>query len=129
MKSPKYKFKKHNKISDESNFVMLLSNYTSARNHLDQVIHHPKLFNCINDDLSHIAQYAPENKAIKKQLSEFYLTLFPNQSQFELDNDGKGFRCVREYRDWLAYKRRQSEFILFVIGNSILIYLFWKSVG
>lgn len=122
---PKYKLRRYQSVGDDSNFIMLLSNFTTAKYNLDQIIRHPKLFNCINDDLNYNQKYETENRAIIALLEEFYLTLFPNQSQFEYTNSaGHGFRYMNEHRMWLENKKSWTHLITFILANICFIYWF-----
>ncbi|XP_058462083.1 N-acetylglucosamine-1-phosphotransferase subunits alpha/beta isoform X2 [Malaya genurostris] len=100
---PLYRFHINQKTGIYSNFKMLTSNITQVVDALDELRKNPKKFNCINDNLTE--DNLEENQLISALLEDFYLSLFPARSQFELDNNYRNrFQYYDDYRDWLDRK-------------------------
>lgn len=79
-------------------------------------------FNCINDNLQ--AKYKEENELIKSILDDFYLSLFPKQSKFELNENSRNrFSYMKDYRNWKKRKNLIQNLIYFVFLITILISL------
>ena len=116
---PKYKFHVNQKTGIASNFKMLTSNISSLVDALDELRKNPKKFNCINDNLDETM--IEENQLIKSLLEDFYLSLFPAKSQFELGyNYRNRFQYYDEYKVWL---KRKTYIQNFVYAVCILIFL------
>ncbi|XP_055534964.1 N-acetylglucosamine-1-phosphotransferase subunits alpha/beta [Wyeomyia smithii] len=100
---PLYRFHINQKTGIFSNFKMLTSNITQVVDALDELRKSPKKFNCINDNLAE--ENAEENQLISALLEDFYLSLFPARSQFELENNYRNrFQYHSDYKAWLARK-------------------------
>ncbi|XP_055595451.1 N-acetylglucosamine-1-phosphotransferase subunits alpha/beta [Uranotaenia lowii] len=100
---PLYKFHVNQKTGIYSNFKMLTSNITQVVDALDELRKNPKKFNCINDNLSE--DKSEENQLIAALLEDFYLSLFPVRSQFELENNYRNrFQYYDDYQAWLWRK-------------------------
>lgn len=101
--TPLYKYHVNQKTGIYSNFKMLTSNITQVVDALDELRKNPKKFNCINDNLSE--DNPEENQLISALLEDFYLSLFPVRSQFELENNYRNrFQYYDDYRAWFARK-------------------------
>ncbi|XP_050093611.1 N-acetylglucosamine-1-phosphotransferase subunits alpha/beta [Anopheles aquasalis] len=103
-KVPRYRFHVSPKTAGlYSNFKMLTSNITQVVDALDELRKSPKKFNCINDNLS--GDRPEENQLVAALLEDFYLSLFPARSSFELEAMYRNrFQYYDEYRSWLRRK-------------------------
>lgn len=125
--TPKYKYRRHPKIGHHSHFVMLMTKLSKAKFYLEELLRRPKLFNCINDDLDRKYGKANEYEAIVGLLNEFYITLFPNRSEFELDHSATNqFRYLNEYQEWEQAKINNRYLGIVVVGNVWLACLFYR---
>lgn len=83
-------------------------------------------FNCINDNMDGNKE-TDDNQLIIGLLEDFYLSLFPIKSEYELpDNYRNSFRNINEYRQWQLQKYQLITIIylfciiVFVIGIKLL---------
>lgn len=124
---PLYRFHINQKTGIFSNFKMLTSNITQVVDALDELRKSPKKFNCINDNL---ADESPEeNQLISALLEDFYLSLFPVRSQFELENNYRNrFQYFNDYKAWLSRKTLLRNavygicFVVFVVCTKMLCF-------
>lgn len=119
---PLYKFHINQKTGIYSNFKMLTSNITQVVDALDELRKNPKKFNCINDNLSE--DNPEENQLISALLEDFYLSLFPVRSQFELENNYRNrFQHYDDYRAWFSRKTvfRNVVYVICVIAFIICV--------
>ncbi|XP_022336372.2 N-acetylglucosamine-1-phosphotransferase subunits alpha/beta-like [Crassostrea virginica] len=96
----KYKY-----ITDDDSeiaFKMIKTNGSNAVGQLDDVRKNPKKFICLNDNIEHESE---EAKTVKSILRDFYESVFPLRSQFELQREYRNrFIHVDELREWRAYR-------------------------
>ncbi|XP_030845190.1 N-acetylglucosamine-1-phosphotransferase subunits alpha/beta isoform X1 [Strongylocentrotus purpuratus] len=92
---------------DEIAFKMIQTNVSQVIGQLDDIRKNPKKFVCLNDNIDHKSSDAYMVKAV---LQDFYESLFPIPSQFELPRDYRNrflhideLRGWRKYRDWLRF--------------------------
>ncbi|XP_072171737.1 N-acetylglucosamine-1-phosphotransferase subunits alpha/beta-like [Diadema setosum] len=92
---------------DEIAFKMIQTNVSKVIGQLDDIRKHPKKFVCLNDNIDHTSKDAYMVKAV---LQDFYESLFPIPSQFELPREYRNrflhideLREWRRYRDWLRF--------------------------
>ncbi|KAK3088613.1 hypothetical protein FSP39_021285 [Pinctada imbricata] len=92
---------------EEIAFKMVKTNISTVVGQLDDIRKNPKKFICLNDDIDHSRDDA---KTVKAILQDFYESVFPLQSKFELPRDYrnrfltmKELREWKEYRDWLKF--------------------------
>lgn len=78
-KLPKYRTSIQN--TDEVAFVMIPSNNTQAKKSLDGIRSRRQRFICLNDNMNHSD---PHSQIVVKTLREFYMSLVPIASEFEL---------------------------------------------
>lgn len=104
---PRNKYRYQEVDDSEIAFKMIKSNVSVVVGQLDDIRKHPKKFICLNDNIDHNVNQANTVKAI---LADFYESLFPLQSQFELPQDYHNrftnideLREWRKYRDWLKF--------------------------
>uniref|UniRef100_H2Z4G5 N-acetylglucosamine-1-phosphotransferase subunits alpha/beta n=1 Tax=Ciona savignyi TaxID=51511 RepID=H2Z4G5_CIOSA len=124
--------KKYNYVQlDESevSFKMIRSNVSVVVGQLDDIRKHPKKFICLNDNIDHNSKEAHTVKAV---LQDFYETLFPIQSQFELSHDYRNrFGNIFELREWKTKHERTlflMHCILVILLVSIVISFFWDQI-
>lgn len=109
----KSKYKSRNKYNHittddaEIAFKMIKTNVSGVVGQLDDIRRNPKKFICLNDNIDHTQDQA---KTVKAILQDFYESLFPLQSQFELPREYRNrfthideLREWRHYRDWLKF--------------------------
>ncbi|XP_077401637.1 N-acetylglucosamine-1-phosphotransferase subunits alpha/beta-like isoform X2 [Vanacampus margaritifer] len=100
----KYKYKALN--SDEVHFKMIHNDLAEVEHIFDDIHRHPKKFVCINDDIDHTKSNA---MGVKKKLMEFYQSMLPQPSQFELHKDMPNkFLHMDELRQWKALVLRKK---------------------
>ncbi|XP_065083058.1 N-acetylglucosamine-1-phosphotransferase subunits alpha/beta [Ochlerotatus camptorhynchus] len=119
---PLYKFHINQKTGIYSNFKMLTSNITQVVDALDELRKNPKKFNCINDNLSE--DNPEENQLISALLEDFYLSLFPVRSQFELENNYRNrFQHYNDYRAWFSRKTlfRNVVYVICVVAFMVCV--------
>ncbi|XP_041472270.1 N-acetylglucosamine-1-phosphotransferase subunits alpha/beta-like isoform X1 [Lytechinus variegatus] len=87
---------------EEIAFKMIQTNVSQVIGQLDDIRKHPKKFVCLNDNIDHKSSDAYMVKAV---LQDFYESLFPVVSQFELPRDYRNrFLHIDELRDWRRYR-------------------------
>lgn len=80
--------------ADDVSFLTIQSNASLVVQDLDKLRRNPKKFICINDDIDHYEDQ--EAEAVKKVLHDFYSSLFPVASSFELkEGEANNFSYVR----------------------------------
>lgn len=77
-------------------------------------------FNCINDNLD--PKSIEENELIRHLLEDFYLSLFPHRSQFELLPQYRN--RFENWRDYIKWRRQQRAILIVIYGLSILILVY-----
>ncbi|XP_053658202.1 N-acetylglucosamine-1-phosphotransferase subunits alpha/beta [Anopheles marshallii] len=114
-KVPRYRYHVCPKTGMYSNFKMLTSNITQVVDALDELRKTPKKFNCINDNLSY--DRPEENQLVRALLEDFYLSLFPARSNFELESTYRNrFQRYDDYRSWLWRKTLFRNTVYLVCG-------------
>ncbi|XP_070534877.1 N-acetylglucosamine-1-phosphotransferase subunits alpha/beta-like isoform X2 [Ptychodera flava] len=99
---------KHEVMGDEEvAFKMIRTNVSHVIGQLDDIRRNPKKFICLNDNIEHNKKDAQVVKAV---LQDFYESLFPIPSQFELPREYRNrflqmeeLNEWRRYRDWLKF--------------------------
>nr|XP_061809459.1 N-acetylglucosamine-1-phosphotransferase subunits alpha/beta-like [Nerophis lumbriciformis] len=93
--------------SDEVHFKMIHNNVAEATRQFNDIKARPKKFVCINDDIDHSQSNAGNMKA---KMAEFYKSMFPQPSQFELPQKMFGkFLHMDEYvrhQNWQAHQNK-----------------------
>jgi hypothetical protein len=120
-----YKKKLKNKFEIEDTqdvaFVMIGTNATDVRRALDGIRSRRHKFVCLNDNMNHSN---PHSEEVVKVLHDFYESLFPFPSQFELPADQVNrFLYVEELheaRDRIGKKKRSIYAVLSVLGLLVL---------
>lgn len=102
---PKHKF---TTLDDtEIAFKMIKSNVSTVVGQLDDLRKSPKKFICLNDNIEHSR---PDAHTVKAILQDYYESVLPIQSQFELPRDYRNrflhvdeLRQWKKLRDWLKF--------------------------
>ncbi|XP_058987006.1 N-acetylglucosamine-1-phosphotransferase subunits alpha/beta-like [Musca domestica] len=117
---PKYKYKVNSKRNTFNNFMMLSSNVTEVVDALDGIRRNPRKFNCINDNLD--PKYEEENELIRHLLEDFYLSLFPHRSQFELDHQYRN--RFTNWRDYVKWRWQKQIFYIMIYGLCLVVIVY-----
>jgi UDP-N-acetylglucosamine-lysosomal-enzyme len=84
---------------EQVQFKMLTHNSTKVLAKLDEVRNDQRKFICLNDNLDHSTE---DSKIARLLLQDFYESLFPLQSQFELPQNYRNrFLFMEELQKWL----------------------------
>ncbi|KAJ8379042.1 hypothetical protein AAFF_G00231330 [Aldrovandia affinis] len=99
----KYKFEIMGE--EEIAFKMVRTNVSHVVGQLDDIRKNPRKFICLNDNIDHSHKDAPTVKAV---LRDFYESMFPIPSQFELPREYMGsrnrFLHMGELQEWRVYR-------------------------
>lgn len=122
----KYKYESiHNAQNTHITFKMLSSNISEVVGHLDEIRRSPRKFICLNDNMDE--SKIGENELIRAVLYDFYLSLFPHPSQFELPSDFRNrFLYINDLNQWKSYHFKLKACTYFSIF--ILCYLTYCNV-
>lgn len=121
---------KHEIVGEEDiAFKMIKNNATHVLKQLDEIRKNRKKFICLNDNIKHDTVNASVVKGI---LVDFYESLFPLPSQFELpDNMRNQFLYVDELNSW-KNKRKDMDFIsngvIMVMMMVLLVCMCWSPI-
>ncbi|XP_076472169.1 N-acetylglucosamine-1-phosphotransferase subunits alpha/beta-like isoform X2 [Babylonia areolata] len=113
VKQVKDKFKARPKyrttVLDDSSvaFKMIHGNVSKVVGQLDDIRKNPKKFICLNDNIDHSSE---EAKTVKAVVQDFYESMLPVPSQFELPREYRNrflhmddLTEWKQYRDWLRF--------------------------
>uniref|UniRef100_A0A8C4RXW9 N-acetylglucosamine-1-phosphotransferase subunits alpha/beta n=1 Tax=Erpetoichthys calabaricus TaxID=27687 RepID=A0A8C4RXW9_ERPCA len=96
----KYKFEIMGE--EEIAFKMIRTNVSHVVGQLDDIRKNPRKFICLNDNIDHSHKDAATVKAV---LRDFYESMFPIPSQFELPREYRNrFLHMQELQEWRAYR-------------------------
>ncbi|XP_078423787.1 N-acetylglucosamine-1-phosphotransferase subunits alpha/beta isoform X3 [Cetorhinus maximus] len=96
----KYKFEIMGE--EEIAFKMIRTNVSHVVGQLDDIRRNPRKFVCLNDNIDHNHK---DGATVKAVLRDFYESLFPVPSQFELPREYRNrFLHMHELREWRAYR-------------------------
>uniref|UniRef100_A0A671VTB3 N-acetylglucosamine-1-phosphotransferase subunits alpha/beta n=1 Tax=Sparus aurata TaxID=8175 RepID=A0A671VTB3_SPAAU len=96
----KYKFEIMGE--DEIAFKMVRTNVSHVVGQLDDIRKNPRKFICLNDNIDHSHKDAATVKAV---LRDFYESMFPLPSQFELPREYRNrFLHMEELQEWRVYR-------------------------
>ncbi|XP_057667171.1 N-acetylglucosamine-1-phosphotransferase subunits alpha/beta isoform X1 [Diorhabda carinulata] len=125
-KVPQYDFEAvHDSENKYVHFVMLNSNISDVVGNLDEIRRNRKKFVCLNDNLDE-SKFS-ENELVRAVLYDFYLSLFPQPSKFELPQELRNkFTYIKELKEW-RYNRRIVSICLFSMIVVILLFTFYNS--
>ncbi|XP_035209281.1 N-acetylglucosamine-1-phosphotransferase subunits alpha/beta-like isoform X2 [Stegodyphus dumicola] len=112
---------------EEVAFKMIHNNLSQVLGQIDDLRKHPKKFVCLNDNMNHGTQ---EAEVIRAVIQDFYESLFPTRSQFELPPEYRNrFLYVSELKEW-----RKTRDLIRIVTYLMLAFLiifsvfsFWKS--
>ncbi|NXX33268.1 GNPTA phosphotransferase, partial [Nicator chloris] len=87
---------------EEIAFKMIRTNVSHVVGQLDDIRKNPRKFVCLNDNIDHNHKDAQTVKAV---LRDFYESMFPIPSQFELPREYRNrFLHMHELQEWRAYR-------------------------
>ncbi|XP_033989187.1 N-acetylglucosamine-1-phosphotransferase subunits alpha/beta isoform X2 [Trematomus bernacchii] len=87
---------------EEIAFKMVRTNVSHVVGQLDDIRKNPRKFICLNDNIDHSHKDASTVKAV---LRDFYESMFPLPSQFELPREYRNrFLHMDELQDWRVYR-------------------------
>uniref|UniRef100_A0A3B5BC72 N-acetylglucosamine-1-phosphotransferase subunits alpha/beta n=1 Tax=Stegastes partitus TaxID=144197 RepID=A0A3B5BC72_9TELE len=96
----KYKFEIMGE--EEIAFKMVRTNVSHVVGQLDDIRKNPRKFICLNDNIDHSHKDAATVKAV---LRDFYESMFPLPSQFELPREYRNrFLHMEELQEWRVYR-------------------------
>ncbi|XP_076862908.1 N-acetylglucosamine-1-phosphotransferase subunits alpha/beta isoform X2 [Brachyhypopomus gauderio] len=96
----KYKFEIMGE--EEIAFKMVRTNVSHVVGQLDDIRKNPKKFVCLNDNIDHSHK---DGSMVKAVLRDFYESMFPLPSQFELPREYRNrFLHTAELREWRIYR-------------------------
>ncbi|XP_015515285.2 N-acetylglucosamine-1-phosphotransferase subunits alpha/beta isoform X1 [Neodiprion lecontei] len=92
-------------------FKMLTSNISVTVQFLDELRKEPKKFVCLNDNMDSARQ--PENEVVKALLGDFYRSLYPLRSSFELPAQYRNrFSHRHELVEWRERRTKARNLLL-----------------
>ncbi|KAK3558254.1 hypothetical protein QTP86_013948 [Hemibagrus guttatus] len=98
----KYKFEIMGE--EEIAFKMVRTNVSHVVGQLDDIRKNPRKFICLNDNIDHSHKDASTVKAV---LRDFYESMFPLPSQFELPREYRNrFLHMAELQEWRIYRNK-----------------------
>ncbi|XP_060770275.1 N-acetylglucosamine-1-phosphotransferase subunits alpha/beta isoform X2 [Neoarius graeffei] len=98
----KYKFEIMGE--EEIAFKMVRTNVSHVVGQLDDIRKNPRKFICLNDNIDHSHKDAMTVKAV---LRDFYESMFPLPSQFELPREYRNrFLHMAELQEWRVYRNK-----------------------
>ncbi|XP_012527636.1 N-acetylglucosamine-1-phosphotransferase subunits alpha/beta [Monomorium pharaonis] len=96
-------------------FEMLTSNVSLTVQLLDEIRKEPKKFICLNDDMDPIRH--SENEIVRALLNDFYRSLYPLRSTFELPWQYRNrFAHVHELFEWRANRAKVRNLLLCLLA-------------
>uniref|UniRef100_A0A4W4GL23 N-acetylglucosamine-1-phosphotransferase subunits alpha/beta n=1 Tax=Electrophorus electricus TaxID=8005 RepID=A0A4W4GL23_ELEEL len=96
----KYKFEIMGE--EEIAFKMVRTNVSHVVGQLDDIRKNPRKFVCLNDNIDHTHK---DGSMVKAVLRDFYESMFPLPSQFELPREYRNrFLHMAELREWRIYR-------------------------
>ncbi|XP_068047067.1 N-acetylglucosamine-1-phosphotransferase subunits alpha/beta isoform X2 [Anomalospiza imberbis] len=115
---------------EEIAFKMIRTNVSHVVGQLDDIRKNPRKFVCLNDNIDHNHKDAQTVKAV---LRDFYESMFPIPSQFELPREYRNrFLHMHELQEWRAYRDKLKFWTHCVLITLILftvISFFAEQVG
>ncbi|XP_054713569.1 N-acetylglucosamine-1-phosphotransferase subunits alpha/beta-like [Uloborus diversus] len=112
---------------EEVAFKMIHNNLSQVLEQIDDLRKNPKKFVCLNDNMNHGTQEADVIRAV---IQDFYESLFPTRSQFELPPEYRNrFLYVSELNEWRK-TRDIIRVVTYLSLASLIVFSlisFWKS--
>ena len=122
-KKAENKFKHEIVGEDDIAFKMIKNNATHVLLQLDEMRKNRKKFICLNDNIEH---KKGNSTLVKSLLVDFYESLFPLPSQFELPNNLRNrFLYVDQLKAWKNEKRRLEFFSDGIFVGGVVAVLTW----
>lgn len=107
---------------EEIAFKMIRTNVSHVVGQLDDIRKNPRKFVCLNDNIDHNHKDAQTVKAV---LRDFYESMFPIPSQFELPREYRNrFLHMHELREWRAYRDKLKFWTHCVLATLIMFTVF-----
>ncbi|XP_042548996.1 N-acetylglucosamine-1-phosphotransferase subunits alpha/beta isoform X1 [Dipodomys spectabilis] len=107
---------------EEIAFKMIRTNVSHVVGQLDDIRKNPKKFVCLNDNIDHNHKDAQTVKAV---LRDFYESMFPIPSQFELPREYRNrFLHMHELQEWRAYRDKLKFWTHCVLATLIIFTIF-----
>lgn len=122
---------KHETVGDEDiAFKMISNNASLVLRQLDGIRAHKKKFICLNDNIDH----AQNASLVRALLVDFYQSLFPTPSQFELPKDYRNrFLYMEDLNRWLQENKQtrktRNHIIIGIIVLVLIIVLFRQKIS
>ncbi|XP_069829526.1 N-acetylglucosamine-1-phosphotransferase subunits alpha/beta [Dendropsophus ebraccatus] len=99
-------------------FKMIRTNVSHVVGQLDDIRKNPRKFICLNDNINHNHKDAQTVKAV---LRDFYESMFPIPSQFELPREYRNrFLHMHELQEWRTYRDKLKFWTHCVLGTLIV---------
>ncbi|KAG8439446.1 hypothetical protein GDO86_005598 [Hymenochirus boettgeri] len=99
-------------------FKMIRTNVSHVVGQLDDIRKNPRKFICLNDNINHNHKDAQTVKAV---LRDFYESMFPIPSQFELPREYRNrFLHMKELHEWRTYRDKLKFWTHCVLGTLIV---------
>ncbi|XP_067998346.1 N-acetylglucosamine-1-phosphotransferase subunits alpha/beta isoform X1 [Melanerpes formicivorus] len=115
---------------EEIAFKMIRTNVSHVVGQLDDIRKNPRKFVCLNDNIDHSHKDAQTVKAV---LRDFYESMFPIPSQFELPREYRNrFLHMHELQEWRAYRDKLkfwTHCVLVILIVFTVISFFAEQVG
>ncbi|XP_044763416.1 N-acetylglucosamine-1-phosphotransferase subunits alpha/beta [Coccinella septempunctata] len=117
----KYKYKiVRNSEGQYIHFKQLNSNVTDVVGQLDEIRSEPRKFVCLNDNLDYAK--GSENEFVNSLLQDFYLSLFPLPSTYELPKEYRNkFLHVQDLEEWKNHHFRIK--VVVYLGALFVFYM------
>ncbi|XP_038612406.1 N-acetylglucosamine-1-phosphotransferase subunits alpha/beta isoform X1 [Tachyglossus aculeatus] len=107
---------------EEIAFKMIRTNVSHVVGQLDDIRKNPRKFVCLNDNIDHNHKDAQTVKAV---LRDFYESMFPIPSQFELPREYRNrFLHMHELQEWRAYRDKLKFWTHCVLVTLIMFTVF-----
>ncbi|XP_057598421.1 N-acetylglucosamine-1-phosphotransferase subunits alpha/beta isoform X2 [Hippopotamus amphibius kiboko] len=107
---------------EEIAFKMIRTNVSHVVGQLDDIRKNPRKFVCLNDNIDHNHKDAQTVKAV---LRDFYESMFPIPSQFELPREYRNrFLHMHELQEWRAYRDKLKFWTHCVLATLIMFTVF-----
>lgn len=113
---------KSSDVDVATSFQMVVSNVTILLSSLDQIRANPKKFICLNDNMDHRSS---ENDLAKSVLIDFYHSLFPIPSPFELPPEVRN--RFTTYQELVAWQNRRAT-SLYIFSATLILCLIILSI-
>ncbi|XP_032700182.1 N-acetylglucosamine-1-phosphotransferase subunits alpha/beta isoform X2 [Lontra canadensis] len=107
---------------EEIAFKMIRTNVSHVVGQLDDIRKNPRKFVCLNDNIDHNHKDAQTVKAV---LRDFYESMFPIPSQFELPREYRNrFLHMHELQEWRTYRDKLKFWTHCVLATLIMFTIF-----